>query len=82
MKLIECMYDISCTEDKAYKFADVTVVKEFYSYNTRWVGTHKNVHFWVVLENGYAVGWNESPSRGWSFPIVKLKPEIFELLKK
>ena len=40
-----------------------------------WIGTHKNVYFWVELENGYAVGWNENPARGWSFPVVKIKKE-------
>lgn len=24
---------------------------------------------WVLLENGYAVGWNESPRIGWSFVL-------------
>jgi len=33
----------------------------------------KYVYTWWELENGYAVGWNENPSRGWSFPVVKLK---------
>lgn len=56
-------------DSRAYKFKDVAVVeeKEF-----GWPGSHKNVIFWVILENGYAVGWNESSSRGWSFPTVKV----------
>lgn len=29
---------------------------------------YKNVYNWVLLEDGTSVGWNESPSRGWSFP--------------
>jgi len=37
-----------------------------------WPGTHKNVMTWWALEDGYAVGWNESPSIGWSFPSLKL----------
>lgn len=37
-----------------------------------WPGTHKNVCWWVILEDGTAVGWNENPSRGWSFPSLKL----------
>jgi hypothetical protein len=51
----------------ALKFADVEVVeeKEF-----GWPGPHKNVIFWVVLANGAAVGWNENPSIGWSFPLI------------
>lgn len=35
-------------------------------------GTHRNVFTWYELENGYGVGFNENPSRGWSFPVVKL----------
>ena len=36
--------------------------------------THKNVMNWCIVSNGiktYAVGWNESPSIGWSFPVKK-----------
>lgn len=36
-----------------------------------WPGREKNVLVWWVLANGYAVGWNENPSRGWSFPVVR-----------
>lgn len=32
---------------------------------------HKNIHNWCVLENGMAVGFNENPSYGWSFPFKK-----------
>ncbi len=38
----------------------------------RWPGTHKNVHNWCILESHLAVGWNESPARGWGFPSMKL----------
>jgi hypothetical protein len=81
MELGQAMMDI-VESDTAYKYLDVKVLRTFWSHTIRWVGTHKNVHFWVLLENGYAVGWNESPSRGWSFPMVKLKPEIIEALTK
>lgn len=37
-----------------------------------WPGKQKDVHVWWELENGKAVGWNESPSRGWSFPVITL----------
>lgn len=36
-----------------------------------WPGQHKNVMNWCVLATGHAVGWNENPSRGWSFPVIK-----------
>lgn len=61
----------------AYQFKDVFVKKEncpMFGEDPykKWPGKHKNVYFWVELENGYAVGWNENPSRGWSFPVIKL----------
>ena len=56
--------------DKFQKFLDVEIVSE---HCTNWVGNHKNVYYWWNLSNGYAVGWNENPSRGWSFPVVKMK---------
>ena len=63
------------TDIQAVKFADVTVVKECDAteFNQRWPGKHKNVFCWVILSNGKAVGFNESPSRGWSFPIINYK---------
>lgn len=36
-----------------------------------WPGKHKFVWSWYVLNNGHAVGWNENPSRGWTFPVIK-----------
>lgn len=64
-------YDTS----KAYKMKDIPVVKIHYrtsnSYR-EWPGTHKNVHIWAELKNGYAVGCNENPARGLSFPVHKL----------
>lgn len=54
----------------AYKLRDVAVRARMDSSVTAWPGPQKNVHFWVVLENGKAVGFNESPSRGWSFPVI------------
>jgi hypothetical protein len=62
-------------DTRSWKFRDVEVVEE-YGYGEKWKpwpGTHKNVMNWCVLANGYAVGWNENPSRGWSFPVVKVK---------
>lgn len=59
--------------DRAQRFADVKVVKEFDATkpDQRWPGKQKNVFYWVALANGYAVGWNENPSKGWSFPIIR-----------
>ena len=37
------------------------------SHELGWRGPHKNVLVWWTLEDGTRLGWNESPSRGWSF---------------
>ena len=73
MKLIDAMPEEFAryhTDERAHRYADVEVVSE---YRFGWPGPQKNVHYWVELENGYAVGWNENPSRGWSFPVVRVK---------
>ena len=72
--------DSEYDKTRAYKMKDVLVVKEHCSIIDQeeykfWPGTHKNVYSWVILENGYAVGWNENPSMGWSFPVIKMKEE-------
>jgi hypothetical protein len=61
------------SEDKARKFADIEVIKQHDSRDVNWIGKHKNITYWYELENGYAVGINENPSRGMSFPIEKIK---------
>lgn len=38
---------------------------------TRWPGREKYVSVWWELAGGVAVGWNENPNRGWSFPVVR-----------
>ena len=58
---------------RAFKFRKVLVTKEHDGTVDAWIGTHKFVYNWVELENGYAVGWNENPSRGWMFFVVKIK---------
>ena len=69
---------MSCEYDKtrAAKMRNVFVLRVHSSFDDQdkykiWPGNHKNVFFWVELENGYFVGWNENPSRGWSFPVIK-----------
>lgn len=37
-----------------------------------WPGSHSRVDAWWVLANGYAVGCNNSPSKGQSFPVFSL----------
>jgi hypothetical protein len=42
-----------------------------------WPGPHKNVHVWWELENGYAVAMNENPSRGLSFPVIRMNESFY-----
>lgn len=62
-------------DTQAAKMLDVTVTKECDATKSgeRWPGKHKHVYAWYVLENGKAVGWNENPGRGWSFPVIKFQ---------
>ena len=54
----------------AFKLANVRVARE---HEFSWPGRHKHVCYWCELENGKAVGWNENPSHGWSFPVIKFE---------
>ena len=65
-------FGVEYTDTRAWKMKDAWVISEHESFEDPWPGTHRNVHIWYTLENGYAVGWNENPYRGWSFPVVKL----------
>jgi len=38
----------------------------------RWIGKHKNVHYWVELENNIAIALNENPAIGFSYPIKRI----------
>lgn len=53
----------------AAKLLDQKVVRKC-EHPTRWPGKHKNIHVFWVLANGKAVGWNENPGKGWSFPVI------------
>jgi hypothetical protein len=35
-----------------------------------WPGPHEHVTYWFILDNGKAVGVNDDPERGCSFPVV------------
>lgn len=63
-----CEYESSL----ARKYAEALVVADYDGCDKQWPGRHKNVHVWYVLDNGHAVGWNENPARGWSFPVIRL----------
>lgn len=69
-------FAIEYDNSKAFQLRDRKVVKEYSDRDADWKpwpGPQKNVYSWCILDNGYAVGWNESQTRGWSFPVVKLK---------
>lgn len=61
------------SDAKANKYLDVKVVKEYNGRERKWPGKHKNVFTWWLLENGHAVGWNENPAIGYSFPSISMK---------
>lgn len=69
-------------EKKMSKLMDKQILYEFVSHNEiTWVswqefGSHKNVYCWILLEKGQAIGWNENPARGWSFPMKKVPSNI------
>lgn len=62
-------------DTRAMKMADVEVVREG---SGPWIGNQKYVYSWYILANGYAVGHNENPNRGWSFPVMKMSKEVTE----
>lgn len=72
----------------AYKLKAEAVVMEFCRYNldgydtdfVPWLGTQKNVHYWVVTENRNAIGMNENPANGLSFPVIKLNQKRYREL--
>ena len=35
-----------------------------------WPGPHEHVSDWFILDNGKAVGVNNDPEKGYSFPVV------------
>lgn len=57
-------------DTRAYALRDVEVIEKVEAFGRRWPGRHRNVMQWYRLANGRAVGWNENPSIGWSFPVI------------
>ena len=61
-------------KSRLYKLLDQPIVESYgWRDNVGWPGRERNVTAWVKLANGLAVGHNENPSRGWSFPIIRIK---------
>jgi hypothetical protein len=65
--------DSAFDNDRVRRYADIEIINKHDAFYKRWIGKHKNVHFWVELSNGYAVGMNESPTFGLGFLIVKIE---------
>ncbi len=66
-------YDPAVSTNRFLRYLGVEVVEEcgYLSGNPiPWPGREKNVHFWWTLKDGHRVGFNESPSRGWSFTVL------------
>ena len=65
-----CQHGTIEFDDQIRTYANKKIVKEIdgtvmgFPQRTK---KYKNVYNWVLLEDGTSVGWNESPSRGWSF---------------
>lgn len=66
---------VEFSEDKFQRYLDSEVIETITKYDSRFPFTHKNIYVWWILKDNMAVGWNENPSRGWSFPVAKLKKE-------
>lgn len=73
-KLIDCLpYEVKgyrgC-EVLKYLDCEVAEIVDGCLPGNAWPGKEKNVYWWYKLVNGKKVGFNENPSRGWSFPVI------------
>ena len=74
MKALKDVLPIEAYEyETVQKYFNVEVLREVDSFDEPWVGKHKNVMNWFILANGKAIGWNENPAIGWSFPVITYK---------
>ena len=59
-----------------YDLLDMHVTAEFTCQDRDtwrcWPGREKHVACWWMLDIGLAVAWNENPSKGWSFPVLRI----------
>lgn len=60
-------------DSKVNDFLNERIIETVDGCEKRWIGKERYVYTWWILANGKAIGWNENPSRGWSFPIVSFK---------
>jgi hypothetical protein len=68
----------SYVDAPSYKHRDVKVLKEFDGRTHCWPGPQRNVVVWYLLANQRIVGWNENVNVGWSFPMMKCPPDLWE----
>jgi hypothetical protein len=71
-KLRDVLPHEALSEDSVRRHLDTEVIESVGTGYT-WPGSQKNVCHWWKLSSGHAVAWNENPSRGWSFPVIKLR---------
>ena len=66
---------------KAYELRNQQVTLDFVlECSADWVGPHKNVHGWIVTECRHAIGMNENPAHGLSFPVIRLGQKRYRAL--
>ena len=71
---VEFLKDKRYIKTKAYKFKDINILALFDSFTENylpWPGENKNIHKWVILENGYAVGIYILSDKKYSFLVKK-----------
>lgn len=82
-------YQDGCTMGAAYKYLDTEVVGvAFFHYMKTgevypWPNfTHRHITGYYVLANGLAVGFNENPALGISFPVKRIpkNPMFFKMV--
>lgn len=63
--------------DRHMKFLDHEIIAEYTIAQNKmfksWPGHEKNVLHWCIIKTGQCIGWNENPSKGWSFPVTPAK---------
>ncbi len=66
----EVLTDDSLINGRIKKHLDVDIHSEYQHRPFPQRGdTYRYIHNWVLLTNGYALGWNESPRHGWTFVL-------------
>lgn len=69
-------YDRCSFYDVIEKFGDLEIVKKVDGRKSEFPQSsfnYRNVMVWYLLSDGSAIGFNESPRSGWSFPRVGKK---------